>query len=69
MRFLNRAHKAPGSPEQLMTVTCPVCSRSLKVESIDGCLHAPAVTCTCGTVINNELGYFTRPPINPAVED
>jgi uncharacterized Zn finger protein len=61
MRFLNRAPKAPDSPEQMMTVTCPVCSRSLEVECVAGGLHAPAVKCSCGTVINNELGYFTRP--------
>jgi uncharacterized Zn finger protein len=61
MGFLNRTPKEPDSSEEWITVTCPVCSRSLEVECVSGGLNAPPVRCVCGTVINNELGYFTRP--------
>ena len=64
MRFLNRAPKVPDSQKQTMTVSCPVCSRSLEVESVAGGLHAPEVRCPCGTIINNELGYFRRPSLS-----
>lgn len=60
MRFLNRAAEEPERSQEWMTITCPTCMRSLKVESVHGGLHAPTVTCICGTRINNELGCFFR---------
>lgn len=62
MKFYHR-HCAPKDTdlsEQWMTITCPVCSQSIEVECGPGALNAPTVRCDCGTVINNELGYFSR---------
>ena len=61
MGLLNLTLKVKDSSEQWITVTCPVCSCSTEVESASGGLHAPTFRCTCGTVINNELGFFTPP--------
>jgi hypothetical protein len=60
MGLLSSKRRTPEA-EQWMEVICPVCSRSIKVECVSGGLHAPTVRCTCGTVVNNELGSFTRP--------
>jgi len=51
-----------GAPREsmLITVECPACKEVIKVISTGGGLCAPEVRCTCGTVINNEHGYFVR---------
>ena len=61
MKMFHR-HCAPKDTnlEQWMTITCPVCSRSIVVECSAGTLNAPTVKCACGTIINSELGYFSR---------
>lgn len=62
MKIFHR-HSAPKDTDlsgQWMTITCPVCSRSIEVECSAGTLTAPTVKCTCGTIINSELGYFSR---------
>lgn len=56
----NHWAKALGQPDLWITVTCPVCCQLLEVEPTSGGLHAPEVRCTCGTIINNELGYFSQ---------
>ena len=62
MDFLNRTPESQEPSErEMMTVTCPVCSRVIAVECAPGGLHAPSVRCKCGTIINNELGYFSPP--------
>jgi hypothetical protein len=46
---------------QLVPVKCPVCSLVTEVEGSSDGLYAHTFQCSCGTVINNELGYFSRP--------
>ena len=59
--YLRRFARSTSSvPEELITVTCPMCASRMAVHGEPDGLSVPDVKCGCGTLINSNFSYFSN---------